>query len=314
MTVMILGAPEEAHAAYILSKVQKRGQNAFFFDTRRFPSQIKLNVLAGHALGSTQSLGFLEDAQAKLRIPLEDIHAVYWRYHYGIQTPPDITDNFLAGMAHREIESAMGSFFRMLNCRWLNPPEAIAMHVFKPYQSHVMRQLGLRVPKTLISNDPGGVQDFYHQLSGQVIYKPVRGGAHTQQLNSDDLSKERLAELSQAPVQFQEMIEGVDIRVYLIGEEAFAAEIRSSTLDFRGDPNAAIVPVELPEDIRQRCRQAADALMLGYSGIDIRRSPEGEYVFLECNPCPMFMHFETVTGYPISDRLVDLLLIPQSLY
>jgi len=54
--------------------------------------------------------------------------------------------------------------------------------------------------------------------------------------------------------------------------------------------------------------------MLGYSGIDIRRSPEGEYVFLECNPCPMFMHFETVTGYPISDRLVDLLLTPQSLY
>jgi hypothetical protein len=312
MTVMILGAPEEAHAAYILSKIQKRGQSAFFFDTRRFPSQIKLNVLVGNASGSTQSLGFLEDTQAQLRIPLENINAVYWRYHYGIQTPPEITDNFLAGMAHREIESALGSFFRMLNCRWLNSPAAIAMHVFKPYQSHVMHQLGLRVPQTLISNDPSGVQDFYHQLNGQVIYKPVRGGAHTQQLNSDDLTKERLAELAQAPVQFQEMIEGVDIRVYLIGEETFAAEIRSSTLDFRGDPNAAIVPVELPDAIRQQCRQAADALMLGYSGIDIRRTPAGDYVFLECNPCPMFMHFENMTGYPISDRLVDLLLTAQS--
>jgi glutathione synthase/RimK-type ligase-like ATP-grasp enzyme len=46
---------------------------------------------------------------------------------------------------------------------------------------------------------------------------------------------------------------------------------------------------------------------LVYSGIDVRRTPEGEYVFLEGNPCPMFIHFERQTGYPISDRLADLL-------
>jgi glutathione synthase/RimK-type ligase-like ATP-grasp enzyme len=45
-----------------------------------------------------------------------------------------------------------------------------------------------------------------------------------------------------------------------------------------------------------------------FSGIDIRRTPAGEYVFLEGNPSPMFSYFEKVTGYPISDRLVDLLL------
>ena len=305
---MILGAPEEAHAVYIQNKIQKRGHSAFLFDTRRFPSQIKLNCLAGNSSASHSSPGFLEDTQNQLKIPLEEIQSVYWRYHYGIQIPIEITDHFLAGMAHREIESALGSFFRLLNCRWLNSPEAIAMHVFKPYQTHVMQQLGLRVPQTLISNDPNGVQDFYHQLDGQVIYKPVRGGAHTSKLTKDDLRADRLSELSQAPVQFQEMIEGVDIRVYLIGEETFAAEIRSSTLDFREDANAPIVPVELPLEVQEQCRQAANALMLGYSGIDIRRTPEGEYVFLECNPCPMFMHFENVTGYPISDRLVDFLI------
>jgi glutathione synthase/RimK-type ligase-like ATP-grasp enzyme len=43
------------------------------------------------------------------------------------------------------------------------------------------------------------------------------------------------------------------------------------------------------------------------SGIDVRRTSEGEYVFLEANPAPMFMHFERMTGYPVSDRLAKLL-------
>jgi glutathione synthase/RimK-type ligase-like ATP-grasp enzyme len=56
------------------------------------------------------------------------------------------------------------------------------------------------------------------------------------------------------------------------------------------------------------CRTLAKTLGLVFSGIDIRRTPSGEYVFLEGNPSPMFSYFEKVTGYRISDRLVELLL------
>ncbi|EDX72680.1 hypothetical protein MC7420_4953 [Coleofasciculus chthonoplastes PCC 7420] len=37
-------------------------------------------------------------------------------------------------------------------------------------------------------------------------------------------------------------------------------------------------------------------------------SPQGEYVFLEANPSPMFLHVESQTGFPITQELVKRLM------
>ncbi len=300
MTVLIIGAPDEAHAAFIHHKIQTRGHQATYFDTRLFPGQMRLNLRP-----DTESVGSLTDSGQS--IPLAEIRSVYWRYHMGF-AQPNIQDPFTLDMVHREVESTVGSLFRMLDCRWVNSPEAINMHIYKTYQLTLLHERGIRIPQTLVSNDPDAVRAFYEELNGQIIFKPVRGGAHTEKVQPEDLKPERLQELANSPVQFQEMIEGVDIRIYLVKDEVFAGEIRTSTLDFRADPHAQIVPVSLPDHVVQDCRKLADAFGLLYSGIDVRRTPEGEYVFLEGNPCPMFIHFEQQAGYPISDRLVDLLL------
>lgn len=306
MTVMIIGAAEEAHAAFIYEKIRARGAQAFYMDTRRFPSRMRLSLRVGQA----DALGELTDGET--RIPLADIQSVYWRYHLGLELP-DVKEPFLLEMAHREIESTLGSLFRILPCRWVNSPEAVAMHAYKTYQLKLLHERNIRIPKTLVTNDPDAVIAFYEELRGQVIFKPVRGGAHTAKMSRDDLKSDRLKELSKAPVQFQELIEGVDVRAYLVDDDVFAGEIRSrdvdgKTLDFRADPDAEIVPVDLPEPVVSDCRTVAKTLNLLFTGIDIRRTPEGEHVFLEGNPAPMFMHFERRSGYPISDRLVNLLL------
>jgi hypothetical protein len=301
--ILIIGAPDEAHSAFMHQKITARGHNALYFDTRQFPANLKLSL---HTGPGSQALGALQSG-SNAPFPLEDIQAVYWRYQMGLQLPP-VQDPFLLEMAHREIESAIGSLFRMLPCRWVNSPKAVAMHAYKAYQLSLMHQHGIRVPQTLVTNNPKAVLEFYDRLNGRVIYKPVRGGAHTAKLTHEDITPERLAELSKAPVQFQELIEGVDVRAYLVQDDVFAAEIRSTTLDFRDDPQAPIVPVELPNAVIEQCRTAAGLLDLLYTGIDIRKTSTGEYVFLEANPCPMFMYFEQQTGFPISDRLTDLLL------
>lgn len=305
MSILILGSPQDTHAALIARKIQARGHQALYLDTLDFPGALKLNLTIGPG---TSGLGQCIDPSGN-RTMLDDIEAVYWRSHMGISLP-DIEEPYLREMAYREIESTLGSLFRSLPCRWVNSPEAVNMHVFKTYQLTLLNRAGIRIPRTLITNDPDAVREFYESQNGQVIYKPVRGGAHTQKLSKDDLSDARLAELSKSPVQFQELIEGVDIRAYCMQDEIFAAEIHSGTLDFRDDPGAPIVPIALPQTVQQDCYQLASLLKLLYTGIDIRRTPQGEYVFLEGNPCPMFIYFEQQTGYPISDRLVDLLLKP----
>lgn len=302
MVILIIGAAEEAHSAFIAEKIERRGHRAVYLDTRQFPAAMRLSLTP-----EEDNPGFLKADANSDPVPLSEISTVYWRYHMGL-TLPKLDDPFLLEMAHREIESTIGSLFRMLDCRWVNSPEAIAMHAYKTYQLQLLSRAGIRVPKTLVTNNPDDVVAFFEQMNGEVIYKPVRGGAHTAKLSKDDLKPERLKDLAQAPVQFQEMIPGVDVRAYLVGDEIFAGEIRSATLDFRADPQAEIVPVDLPDSVTEDCRTVAKQLGLVYTGIDVRRTPEGEHVFLEGNPCPMFIHFERQANYPISDRLVDLLL------
>jgi D-alanine-D-alanine ligase-like ATP-grasp enzyme len=48
--------------------------------------------------------------------------------------------------------------------------------------------------------------------------------------------------------------------------------------------------------------------MLEWTAIDLRLKPTGEYVFLEANPSPMFLHFEKQTGFPMTQKLVELLV------
>jgi hypothetical protein len=301
--ILIIGSSQEAHSAFIYDKIKARGEKVAYFDTLQFPSHTKISLFPDR-----NQPGFLQTAEGE-RISLSEIRSVYWRYYMGTSIAEDLTDQFQREMAYREIESCIGGMFRMMDdSLWMNSPEAIDMHVYKAHQLQLIHRQGIRVPQTLITNDGEELRAFYERLNGRAIYKPVRGGAHTAMLSEEDFQPERLKELAQAPVQFQEMIEGVDIRVYLIGNDLFPAEIRSKTLDFRADTEAQIVPVELPDSVAADCLTLARTLGLVMSGIDVRRTPQGEYVFLEGNPAPMFIHFENRTGYPISDRLVDMLI------
>ena len=73
-------------------------------------------------------------------------------------------------------------------------------------------------------------------------------------------------------------------------------------------PPAAIQAVELPADCAARCRDLARALELPFSGIDLRRTPEGTWYCFEVNTSPGFFYFESATGLPIGDAVARLLL------
>ena len=79
-------------------------------------------------------------------------------------------------------------------------------------------------------------------------------------------------------------------------------------LDFRDDPDPPIVPTQLPSAVADACRQIAGALQLVWTGIDLRRTIEGNYYFFEANPSPMFLGFQQRSGLPLTDALVSLLV------
>jgi RimK-like ATP-grasp domain len=304
--ILIIGSQDESHSLFMHDALHAKGEEVHYFDTRKigvdffgffYPSEnsfqgaIKLN---------------------NLRIPLNAVKSVYWRHHYGINTTPasdSLDDKNNAWITGREFNSFVDSIFRSLDCLWVNSANAINMHKAKAFQLNLMAKNNIRVPKTLITNDRHELEYFVKNSNSELIFKPVLGGAATERLSVDLLSDERLNLLKNSPVQFQELIEGVDIRVYGVEDKLFSAEIIANTIDFREDSNAKIVPTDIPEKVKYDCLKIMELFDLKFTAIDIKyNKKKDDYVFIEANPSPMFMFFQEQTGFPISDSLVNLLI------
>jgi glutathione synthase/RimK-type ligase-like ATP-grasp enzyme len=168
------------------------------------------------------------------------------------------------------------------------------------------------VPATRWTNDPSEVRSF--AAGARVAYKPVSGGAATRELSADDLEPSRLDLLSRAPVAFQSLLPGEDIRVYVLDGEVIAAiRIDARALDFRGNEERC-VPIELPNFVLQQCVRAAEVIGLRFTGMDLKRDAAGTLCFLELNSSPMFLGFDARAGTDVAGCLAKRLVswLPKS--
>lgn len=300
MNILILGDAKDAHAIHLKQALTRAGVMADYLDTRLFPTQLRMSWQP-----DTQT-GCLTLPQGR-RLNLPDIHSVFWRTLAEVHIPP-LNDPSQQRIAYNDSLSALRSLMQVGSVRWVNSWQAYQFHREKPLQLSKVKQIGVPIPATLVSNDPEQVIKFA-QSQERAIFKPVYGGAHTQFVTELHLDPQRLnSVLSLSPVTIQEYIPGTNIRSYVIGEAVYSAEIRSPSLDFREDTKAELIPVDLSELVQQQCLAITKALMLEWTAIDWRLKPTGEHVFLEANPSPMFLHFERQTSFPITQQLVKLLM------
>jgi glutathione synthase/RimK-type ligase-like ATP-grasp enzyme len=178
----------------------------------------------------------------------------------------------------------------------------------KAWQLEALRAAAVTVPDTCITRDLPTALGF---ASGRpCIMKPLSGGAHTR--NFDAAVIEHCREqgvLGAAPVILQALVPGVDVRVTLLaGDVLSAVEIPTAHLDYRSDPSYAAggqtyIQTSLPAAVLDMCSTAQRACGQVFSGIDLRRGPDG-FVLLECNSAPVYLDIEHKTGADISARLL----------
>jgi len=235
------------------------------------------------------------------RIDLAEITAAYLR-------PYELA--WEDGAARRRtitVEHALTSWSRITPALVVNRPQAMAANDCKPCQMEQIRELGFRVPETLLTTDPEAAQGFWER-HGAVVYKSVSG---TRSIVSrlGSAHAERLANVSHCPTQFQEYVPGRDHRVHVAGDELFASEIVSEAVDYRYPARhpVGIRACRLPGDVEARCRRLAGAAGLPVAGIDLRRTPDGEWYCFEVNPSPAFTYYEGRTGQPIGRAIARFL-------
>jgi glutathione synthase/RimK-type ligase-like ATP-grasp enzyme len=305
--ILICGIPSEPPLRYVIEAAEMARLPYLVFNQRESHyTDLTLSVASGRISGCL-----------KLRetcYPLENFSGVYFRLMDWQSLPENQSTRFYAPEpALREksrlLVEAFIEWTEMTEGRVLNRVSATASNASKPYQAQLINACGLPTPPTLITNDPAEVLEF-KALHERIIYKSISSiRSIVRELQAEDIKL--LEKIRALPTQFQAFIPGDNIRVHVVGDEIFASEITTEAVDYRyagrDDLAVAMRPVELPPDIADKCQQLSQALDLPLCGIDLKRTPAGDYFCFEVNPSPAYSYYQNRTEQPIAQAIAHWL-------
>lgn len=310
-TILIIAQRDDVHARVMAAAAEKRHARAVILDTADFPSADRATLRF-----SGDGTGF-EIRSAHFDLSFDDVSSVWWRRPSSPRIAEEVADDRARQFCIRESEMLLRGALDASNVPVINDPAAQTRAARKPLQLAVARSLGLTVPQTVMSNDPGEIRSLWERTAGNCVYKtftaPVGRMAETRRLSHDMLAD--LERLRHAPIIAQELIDGRDLRATIIGDQVFTAvacaRLPARHLDGRLDLTTTWYPHDLPDEIRRGLVLLVRKLGLDYGCIDLRLRPDDRYVFLEINPAGQFLFIEIDTGQPLIQSLVELLLEPR---
>jgi len=300
--ILVYGRADDPPTRHTLDSLQARGGPVFFIEQRALPYE-------GLAIDITPSGLCGEFLSGGRKVPLAQVTSVFAR-----PLEPSVRGLEAGARQHvARLHELLVEWLDIAPALVVNRPRAMQANASKPHQLQTIGAAGFTVPATLVTSEAEEALTFWH-THGRVIYKSI-SGVRSIVRELDARSAERLPLLSSLPVQFQEYIPGVDVRVHVVGRECYAATIESEGIDYRyahtqGD-EPRLQSTTLPEEIAARCVTLAQAMELPLAGIDLRVNPEGDHVCFEVNPMPAYTYFESHTDLPIGEALARLLISPE---
>ncbi|MBI4876326.1 MAG: alpha-L-glutamate ligase [Acidobacteria bacterium] len=314
--IVIISHPQDPHAGRVGDLLRGDGQPVLLLDLSDFPHRASLSV--GYQDSHVERLDYAVEGAGVF--DLTRARSVWWRRP---QTPnlAAVTDSDVYAFTHNEWQEAINGLWQLIDAPWMNPPARDEVAGRKALQLKIASGLGLRIPRTLITSDTQAARAFIDQQGlGRTVFKTFSCThaiwRETRLVGAEDL--EKLEHVRLAPVIFQEYIEAAaDLRVTVVGRKIFAAAIDARATDYPVDfrmslGQARTEAAELPPAVSERLLALMDRLGLVYGAIDLRRTPEGEYVFLEINTAGEFLFIEERTSQPIARAVADWLADPSA--
>jgi glutathione synthase/RimK-type ligase-like ATP-grasp enzyme len=308
--ILVISYPGEEHTGAVVQRLERQGREVVEVDLGDFPARRDLVMCWERAEQPSFIVG-----GSNGHVDLKAAHVAWWRRVRPFQIDQSISDPTMRAFAESETSQAVNGMLDSLPCPWINPRAADEIAHRKPIQWSVARQAGLRMPRTLVTNQPEAARSFIAETGiGRTVFKPFLSvheqWRETRVIEPADL--EQLDAVRYAPVIFQEYVEGVDLRITIVGDEIFAAEIDARDTSYPYDMRmvvgqAAVQAIELPVSIQAALLELQQRLGLYYGAIDMRRTPQGEYYFFEVNPAGQWLFVEERTGLAISQAMADLL-------
>lgn len=249
------------------------------------------------------------DGQA---VDVKTLDALWYRRTSAKQTLPDGADDTYHVYINSTIERVMeGILVNEFQGRWVSHPVATRLAENKLVQLRAAARAGLRIPATLISQEPARIRSFCAQHPGAII-KPVATPRGVELAMTAVVSQELLDSdevLALTPAIYQECIPGErHLRISVVGDRCDAALIEARDLDWRYDLNVPVRPSPLDRNLEERLRATLRELGLVMGIFDVKLTDEDEPVFLEVNSQGQFLFVEGLAGIPLADRLAAFLV------
>ena len=302
----------------VAAALSRSGARPFRLDTDQFPLAVQLTAKISNA-GLRYRINY-----GNCSISTEQVQAVWMRRIWEPKLSKDLAVHF-RNACIRESQTMLNNFLDSLRgVRWVDNLQRIREAENKMRQLRVATEVGVRIPRTLITNDPQQVRDFFLELEGKMVTKlltPISYGMesspfffYTSSVKEEDLKEAET--LRYSPQVFQEEIPKLrELRVIFVNGNLFvgaldASRYQAKTMDWRRakPEECPWEPAVLSREFARKIEQLMAKLGLTYGAIDSIEKPDGEYVFLEVNPCGEWGMLERDLDYPISEALAEALL------
>ena len=296
----------------------RRGVRPIRFNTDLFPSSIKLSAHAG----DERTAHFVTETGEQ--ISAAEVRAVWARKIWSPRMADDLDERYRVMCVEESIAAFEGFLDALHHARWVNDLQRQRAAENKQRQLRLAARAGLRVPRTLVTNDPAAARQFFAETEGQTVTKllrpitvsmdAVQPFVYTNRVREEDLSDAE--SLRHSPMVFQELIpKEFELRVAWVDGEIFAGALDASGTsrghtDWRraAPEECSWRKAQLPTEVASGLHGLMSELGLVFGAVDLICTPSGEYVFLEVNPGGEWGMLERDLGLPISEAIAEALL------
>ena len=185
------------------------------------------------------------------------------------------------------------------------------------------REVGFDIPASLVTNSKKKLITFLYKYPDLITkclseVRSFRGNNELLGMYTSEVNAAVIKDLPESfyPSLFQENIQkDIELRVFYLNKEVYPMAIfsqldqRTST-DFREynhEKNNRTVPYSLPQPIKEQTIRLMEKLGLNTGSIDIIKSTDKRYVFLEVNPVGQFGMVSKPCNYFLEKKVAKFL-------
>ncbi|HVH94054.1 MAG TPA: hypothetical protein VM688_03995 [Nocardioidaceae bacterium] len=313
-TVLIVTNDHDEHADAVIVELNRRDVPVFRFHPEDFPHScsVSIEIRDGRIGGELRN--------ADHRVAFDDICAAWYRrsrnlYMGAVTRTSEKLDDYVKAQSTATVVALCAS----LETLWVSHPFNLRRGEVKALQLAEAARAGLKIPHTLIANDPDRATAFVETLGDtKCAIKPLIAIGVTDEqgyrlpLTTTLPPGHPLESISLAPTMLQPYVDkAFELRCVVIADEIFCAKLDSqadekSRIDWRGgDPAHELFT--LPHEVEAAIHRLMDSFELNFASLDMIVTPEGEFVFLELNPNGQWLWLEHELGLPLVATMADLL-------